>query len=262
MARSAPYDSIRHKSWPLSVIARGEASKQSRGRKPGAAFWIAEAAKGRLAMTGVASEDLRPPPAQAGMRIGLLGGSFNPPHAAHRLITLTALKRLRLDQVWWMVTPGNPLKEHSGLLPLARRIRLCRQVSSHPRIEVTAFEAGIGIAYTEQSLGFLRRRFPATRFVWLMGADNLASFHRWKEWEAIFRLMPIAVDDRPEWRYRALSSPAASSFNRFRIPEKDAAALPSLAPPAWCYLSGPLSKLSSTALRALQPGNRPPSKSG
>ena len=128
MARSAPNDFIRHKSWPLSVIARGEASKQSRGRKPGAAFWIAEAAKGRLAMTGVASEDLRPPPAQAGMRIGLLGGSFNPPHAAHRLITLTALKRLRLDQVWWMVTPGNPLKEHSGLLPLARRIRLCRQV--------------------------------------------------------------------------------------------------------------------------------------
>ncbi len=194
--------------------------------------------------------DLRPPPAQRGMRIGLLGGSFNPPHAAHRLISLTALRRLRLDQVWWMVTPGNPLKERSALLPLAERIRLCRQVSRHPLIRVTGFEAGIGTAYTERSLSFLRRRFPGVHFVWLMGADNLASFHRWNEWQAIVGLMPIAVEDRPEWRYRALASPAASRFSRFRIPEAEAATLPALAPPAWCYLSGPLSKLSSTALRA------------
>ncbi len=199
-----------------------------------------------------APADLRPPPALAGMRIGLLGGSFNPPHTAHRLISLTALKRLALHQVWWIVTPGNPLKEHGGLLPLARRIELCRQVSNHPRIKVTAFEAGIGTAYTERTLSFLRRRFPGVQFVWLMGADNLASFHRWKEWETIFRLMPIAVEDRPAWRYRALSSPAASRFARSRIPEAHAAALPSLAAPAWCYLSGPLSKLSSTALRAGQ----------
>ncbi len=197
--------------------------------------------------------DLRPPPAHGAMRIGLLGGSFNPPHAAHRLISLTALKRLRLDQVWWMVTPGNPLKERSALSPLDERIRLCRQVSRHPGIKVTGFEAGIGTAYTERSLSFLRRRFPQVRFVWLMGADNLASFHRWNEWQAIFGLMPIAVEDRPEWRYRALASPAASRFSRFRIPEAEAAALPALAPPAWCYLSGPLSKLSSTALRAGKP---------
>ncbi len=105
-----------------------------------------------------APADLRPPPALAGMRIGLLGGSFNPPHAAHRLISLTALKRLALDQVWWMVTPGNPLKEHGGLLPLGHRIRLSRQVSRHPRIKITAFEASIGTAYTERSLSFLRRR--------------------------------------------------------------------------------------------------------
>ena len=199
-----------------------------------------------------AATDLRPPPALAGMRVGLLGGSFNPPHAAHRLISLTALKRLGLDRVWWMVTPGNPLKEHGGLSPLARRIEACRRECSHPRIEVTAFEAALGTAYTERSLSFLRRRFPAVQFVWLMGADNLASFHRWKEWETIFRLMPIAVEDRPGWRYRALSSPAAARFARFRVPETRAAALPGLAPPAWCYLSGPLSKLSSTALRALR----------
>lgn len=198
----------------------------------------------------LAVPDMRPPPADRGMRIGLLGGSFNPPHAAHRLISLTALRRLRLNQVWWMVTPGNPLKQRSALLPLEERIRLCRQVSRHPRIKVTGFEAGIGTAYTERSLNFLRRRFPHVHFVWLMGADNLATFHRWNEWQAIFGLMPIAVEDRPEWRYRALASPAASRFSRFRIPETDAAVLPALAPPAWCYLSGPLSKLSSTALRA------------
>ncbi len=197
-----------------------------------------------------ALEELRPPPALGAMRIGLLGGSFNPSHAAHRLISLTALRRLRLHQVWWMVTPGNPLKERSALLPLDERIRLCRQVSRHPRIKVTGFEAGIGTAYTERSLSFLRRRFPQVHFVWLMGADNLASFHRWNEWQAIFGLMPIAVEDRPEWRYRALASPAASRFSRFRIPEAEAAVLPCLTPPAWCYLSGPLSKLSSTEIRA------------
>ncbi len=199
-----------------------------------------------------APADLRPPPALAGMRIGLLGGSFNPPHAGHRLISLTALKRLALDQVWWIVTPGNPLKKHGAPAPLASRIGLSRQASRHPRIKVTAFEASIGTAYTERTLRFLRRRFPGVQFVWLMGADNLASFHRWKEWQAIFRLMPIAVEDRPGWRHKALSSPATGRFGRFRIREADAAALPALAPPAWCYLSGPLSKLSSTALRALR----------
>jgi nicotinate-nucleotide adenylyltransferase len=199
---------------------------------------------------GVQDADLRPPPVQPGMRIGLLGGSFNPPHAAHRLISLNALKRLQLHQVWWMVTPGNPLKEHSGLAPLGERIRLCREVSRHPRIAVTAFETGIGTAYTAKALRFLRRRFPGVHFVWLMGADNLASFHRWNEWQSIFRLMPIAVEDRPGWRHRALASQAAACFGHFRMPENAAAALTSLPPPTWVYLSGPLSQLSSTALRA------------
>ena len=198
----------------------------------------------------VADADLRPPPAADGMRIGLLGGSFNPPHAAHKLISETALKRLNLSEVWWMVTPGNPLKEHGDLLPLPERIRLSRGVARHPRIKVTAFEAALGTAYTAQTLAWLRGRLPSVRFIWLMGADNLASFHRWKEWRAIFRLMPIAVEDRPGWRYRALASTAATQFARFRIPEIEAPMLPDLKPPAWCYLSGPLSKLSSTALRA------------
>ncbi len=194
--------------------------------------------------------DLRPPPAGDGMRIGLLGGSFNPPHRAHRLISVTALKRLNLSQVWWMVTPGNPLKEHADLAPLAERIRLARGVSSHPRIKVTAFEAALGTAYTAQTLAWLRQRFPRVPFVWLMGADNLAGFHRWNNWRAIFEALPVAVEDRPSWRYRALSSPAANYFARFRIPENAATALPFLAPPAWSYLSGPLSNLSSTAIRS------------
>jgi nicotinate-nucleotide adenylyltransferase len=190
------------------------------------------------------------------MRIGLLGGSFNPPHAAHRLISETALKRLRLAQVWWIVTPGNPLKEHGELAPLAERIRLARKIARDPRIKVTAFEAALGTAYTAETLAHLRQRFPRVRFVWLMGADNLASFHRWKDWRTIFETIPIAVEDRPGWRYRALCSPAANRFARHRIPESFAAALPDLAPPAWCYLSGPLSKLSSTAIRAALAGHK------
>ena len=203
-----------------------------------------------IGIEGLAGADLRPPLALAGMRIGLLGGSFNPPHAAHRLISMTALRRLRLAQVWWLVTPGNPLKDHSGLAPLSERVRLSRKVARHSQIKITAFEAALNTSYTAATLRFLRQRWPRTHFVWLMGADNLANFHRWNEWQAIFELMPIAVEDRPEWRYRALASPAANRFSRFRVPESEAAILPNLSPPAWCYLSGPLSKLSSTALRA------------
>jgi nicotinate-nucleotide adenylyltransferase len=197
----------------------------------------------------IAAEDLHPPHATPGLRVGLLGGSFNPPHAAHKLISSIALKRLRLAQVWWMVSPGNPLKDRSELAPLAERVRLCREASASAQIKVTAFEASLHTSYTASTLGFLVQRMPLVKFVWLMGADNLASFHRWRDWQSIFRLMPIAVADRPHMRYRALSSPAASRFARSRVPEKLAGLLPDMTPPAWCYLSGPLSDLSSTAIR-------------
>lgn len=195
------------------------------------------------------AEDLSPPPSAPGMRIGLLGGSFNPPHAAHRLISLTALKRLRLNQVWWVVSPGNPLKDHSDLAPLPERLRLCRTVAANDHIKVTAFEAALNTPYTARTLSFLREQFPHVHFVWLMGADNLATLHLWNDWQAIFELMPIAVADRPGWRYRALGSKAARRFARFRVPEKFIPRLAELPPPAWCYLSGALSELSSTALR-------------
>ncbi len=136
----------------------------------------------------LSASDLHPPPAAAGMRIGLLGGSFNPPHAAHKLISDTALKRLKLAQVWWLVTPGNPLKDRTELAPLAgARCVSCRALAANSHIKITAFEKSLNSSYTSSTLRFLRQRFPRTHFVWLMGADNLASFHRWHDWEEHFR---------------------------------------------------------------------------
>jgi len=185
--------------------------------------------------------------AAAGMRIGLLGGSFDPPHAAHREISETALKRLGLDRVWWLVTPGNPLKP-SSKADLESRVAAARKVARHSRIEVTGYSAGS--AYTIDLLGALKRRFPGVNFVWLMGADNLAEFHLWRAWEKIFALMPIAVLDRPGWRMRARSGKAAQRFAPYMVDESDAGGLALLIPPAWTILTHRLSPLSSTSIRA------------
>jgi len=185
-----------------------------------------------------------------GQRIGLLGGSFNPPHAAHRLISHTALKRLGLDAVWWVVTPGNPLKSHNELAPLDERMALCRAMAKYdPRIKITAFEKDLPTTYTAGTLGFLMARFSHTRFVWLMGADNLATFHRWDQWRGIAGMMPIAVVDRPNWRLASMASPAARYMSKSYVREDFSHVLPILEPPAWTFLSGPLSDLSSTAIR-------------
>ncbi len=181
------------------------------------------------------------------MRIGLLGGSYNPPHEAHRDISLTALKRLGLDRVWWMVTPGNPLKDVSKLPTLAKRVAAAEKVARHPRIDVTGFSGGA--SYTIDLLKVLKQRFPRVHFVWLMGADNLADFHRWKAWPEIFRTLPIAVLDRPGYRLEGMASPAARRFAPYYVDETDAAGLALLIPPAWTILSHRLSDLSSTALR-------------
>ena len=182
------------------------------------------------------------------MRIGLLGGSFNPAHEAHREISLTALKRLGLDQVWWLVTPGNPLKDPSKLASLESRVEVARKMARHPRIEVTGFAGGS--AYTIDLLAELKRRFPGVNFVWLMGADNLAQFHRWRAWEEIFAAVPMAVLDRPGLRLKARASKAAQRFALYQVDESDAGGLARLEPPAWTILSHRLSDLSSTALRA------------
>ena len=183
------------------------------------------------------------------MRIGLLGGSFNPPHAAHRQISLTALKRLGLDQVWWLVSPANPLKDPAKLPGLDERIAAAEKVASHPRIAVTAFSGNGKSLYTVDVLTAIKRRHPGVNFVWLMGADNLADIHRWRAWQTIFTLMPIAVLDRPGYRLRALASQGAQRFADFHVDESDAAGLALLAPPAWTVISHKLSGLSSTALR-------------
>jgi nicotinate-nucleotide adenylyltransferase len=184
------------------------------------------------------------------MRIGLLGGSFNPPHDAHRAISLFAIKRLKLDRVWWLVTPGNPLKDTRDLAPLESRIARAREIARHPRIVVTGLEAGIGVRFTYDTIRYLVSRCPGARFVWIMGADNLRSFHRWQNWRDIAALVPIAVVDRLGPSLYALGSTAAQALGRHRIPERNAARLADRAPPAWVFLHGLKSPLSSTALRA------------
>jgi nicotinate-nucleotide adenylyltransferase len=183
------------------------------------------------------------------MRIGLYGGSFNPPHAGHRHVSLLALKHLGLDRVWWLVTPGNPLKDHGDLVSTEDRVAAARRLASHPRIDVTAFEEGIGARYTIDTLAFLKRRFPGVRFVWIMGADNLSGFHRWRGWRAIAEAMPIAVIDRPGWTLRSTRSRAASVLAPYRVSEAESRVLPDLDPPAWLFLHGPRSFLSSSELR-------------
>jgi nicotinate-nucleotide adenylyltransferase len=190
-----------------------------------------------------------PPSAGPGQVIGLLGGSFNPPHAAHRMISEVALKRLRLDKVWWIVSPGNPLKRRSETASLAERVRLARQVATGRHIVVTDFEADLPTPYTAATLAFLKAKSPLVRFVWIMGADNLATFERWERWREIFTMVPVVVVDRPGWRLKALSSKAARAFAASRLPESEAATLATRPAPAWTFLTGPLSHLSSTAIR-------------
>ncbi|MDF2689874.1 MAG: nicotinic acid mononucleotide adenylyltransferase [Microvirga sp.] len=194
----------------------------------------------------------RLPRVAPGMRIGLYGGSFNPAHAGHRHVSQMALKRLGLDRVWWIVTPGNPLKDTGELATTAMRVEEARQLADHPRIDVTAFEEEIGARYTVDTLAYLKRRYPNVRFVWIMGADNLASFHRWRGWRRIARMMPIAIVDRPGWTLKAARSRSATALSEARIDEADALALPGLKPPAWVFLHGPRSHLSSTLLRRLR----------
>jgi nicotinate-nucleotide adenylyltransferase len=195
------------------------------------------------------SINARPPHAEPGQRIGLLGGSFNPPHAAHRLITEIALRQLSLDRVWWLVTPGNPLKSRSELLPLAERVSLARTLMDNAHVVITDFERNLGSTFTAATLAFLKMRFPDVHFVWVMGGDCLADFHRWQHWRQIFETIPIAIVDRPGWRLPALASPAGRTFADQRLPQSQAPLLATMSPPAWVYLSGPTMHLSSTQLR-------------
>lgn len=199
----------------------------------------------------LASDDLTGLPASApGMRIGLFGGSFNPPHQGHCLVAREALKRLELDALWWLVSPGNPLKNNSDLAPLAERIAAARALDPGRHIHITGFEAAYGFRYSFDTLRHLKARLPGRKLVWVMGADNLAGFHRWEHWRKIAEMVPIAVYVRPGSTRRAVHSPAATALARYRIDESDAALLADMKAPAWVYLNGIMSGLSSSAIRA------------
>jgi nicotinate-nucleotide adenylyltransferase len=181
-------------------------------------------------------------------RIGLLGGSFNPAHAGHLAISVEALKRLRLDRVWWLVSPQNPLKPADQTTDLEQRLAAARAIADHPRVEVSDLERRVGTRYSVDTLGWLTRRCRA-RFVWLIGADNLAQLPRWRRWQRLVRMVPIAVFDREPYSYVALAGRMASAHAGGRLTERRAPALAECRPPAWVYLRLRRHQASSTALR-------------
>lgn len=184
-----------------------------------------------------------------GLRIGLLGGSFNPTHVGHMSLSKTALARLALDEVWWLVSPQNPLKPKAGMAKLERRVAQARAAVDHPRIRVTALEAALGTRYSVDTIAALRGHFPRVDFVWLMGADAFIQLPRWKSWERLFRQVAIAVFARPGYGQHALRGRPAALFARYRLAERRAPRLAQTPPPAWVYIHGPLNPSSSTALR-------------
>jgi len=189
------------------------------------------------------------PYARAGQSIGLLGGSFDPAHAGHAHITREALKRFGLDRVWWLVSPGNPLKDH-GPAPMGERLCAARQVMQHPRVQVSDLEARLGTRATADTLAALQAIYPGVRFVWLMGADNLAQFHRWQRWEWIMKNIPVGVLARPGQRISARTSVAAQRFRGAKIPATAAQLLGHAKAPAWCFLNVPMMDVSSSEIRA------------
>ena len=186
-------------------------------------------------------------------RIGLLGGSFNPAHGGHRRISLFALEALGLDAVWWLVSPGNPLKPKTGMAPLAARLASARQQARRARIVPTAIERDLGTRYTLDTLRALRRRYPKVQFVWLMGSDNLAQFHRWRSWRTLARTMPIAVIARPGYESSALASPAGAWLGRYRRPPAMLNTRAGWSAPALIYLRFDPDPRSATALRSADP---------
>ena len=187
--------------------------------------------------------------AAPGMRIGLLGGSFNPPHQGHLHISLVAGRRLDLHAVWWLVSPQNPLKPAGDTADLEMRLSAAEKLARHPRIVVSDAEARLGTRYTADTLRALKARFPGVHFVWLMGADNMVQLPQWKHWQEIMSLVPVAVIDRPGYALRAQLGKAAERFRAARVPETEARSFPRAEPPAWIYLHAKLNPLSATDIR-------------
>ena len=191
---------------------------------------------------------------KSGIRTGLMGGSFNPAHGGHRRITLLAMAALGLDEVWWLVSPGNPLKPAAGMAPLAARVASARRLARGVPIRVSAIERELGTRFTVDTLAKLVRRWPKRRFVWLMGADNLAQFHRWRDWRRLARTMPIAVVARPGYDELAIASPAMVWLGRYRRPSASLRNRAEWSAPALVLLRFDPDPRSATALRDAEPG--------
>ena len=197
-----------------------------------------------------------PRAAFAPRRVGLMGGSFNPAHDGHRHLSLLALKHLRLDAVWWLVSPQNPLKPAAGMAGLGQRLARAAPVARHPRLRVSDIEARLGTRHTVDTVAALRRRFPRTRFVWLMGADNLVQLPAWHRWTRLFHAIPIAVFDRPHYLFKGMAGKAARRFARQRVSARAARGLAEAAAPAWVFLHTRRNPASATAIRT--PGGGKP----
>ena len=197
---------------------------------------------------------------ERGMKIGLFGGSFNPAHAGHRHVAETARVKLGLDRIIWLVSPQNPLKARGDTAPLRERIKQIEPFIG-PNDIISDYETRIHATYTLDTLRALKARYPGVNFVWIMGGDSLASFHRWRGWVQIMHMVPVVVVSRPGAMMNARFSPAAKRFARYRVKERQAAILPLMAAPAWAYIKGPLHAHSSSAIRAQlkhNAGNRTP----
>ena len=186
----------------------------------------------------------------AGLRIGLLGGSFNPAHEGHRFISTVALHALGLDEVWWLVSPQNPLKPAAGMAGFAERRASAEAMARHPRMRVVDLEVRLGTRYTAETLTVLRRRFPRTRFVWLMGADNLIQIPRWHAWQDIFRTVPVAVFRRRPYSLSATRGRAGHCFAAAQLPWRRRASLAQVPPPVWLLCENALHAASATAIRS------------
>lgn len=183
------------------------------------------------------------------LKVGLLGGSFNPAHDGHRHISLHALRALGLNEIWWLVSPQNPLKPADGMAPQDLRLATAVKTAAHRAIHVTGIEERLGTRYTADTLAALRCRFPARRFIWLMGADNLRQIPRWNHWDRIFRTVPIAIFDRSPYSHNVLAGMAAKRFGRRRKPETQAGLLAAAETPAWIFLHQERHPASATAIR-------------
>lgn len=184
-----------------------------------------------------------------GMRIGLLGGSFDPPHGGHVHISEVALRRLGLNRVWWLVSPGNPLKE-AAPADMSRRLSACRELVQNPHIRVTDVESRIKTRFTADTLAAIKRLYPSVHFVWLMGADNMVDFHKWERWDWIMQNIPVCVLARPDQQVSAGLAPAARRYQHSRLPQYRARELLIRKAPQWTLLTGVMSPLSSTLIRA------------